>query len=122
MRATEFITERDGTIGKRKQVATVGLNVFYDAERANSDYVLNRVMMAVACADGSNKPIDMDAKSWVGKQRSAHPYTEIEQRMLKQAFKAAGANYTDLNHGDLKSEELPAVNTTSPMTAFKGYR
>ena len=122
MRATEFITERDGTIGKRKQVATVGLNVFYDAERANSDYVLNRVMMAVACADGSNKPIDMDAKSWVGKQRSAHPYTEIEQRMLKQAFKAAGATYTDLNHGDLKSEELPAVNTISPMTAFKGYK
>ncbi len=122
MRATEFITERDGTIGKRKQVATVGLNVFYDAERANSDYVLNRVMMAVACADGSNKPIDMDAKSWVGKQRSAHPYTEIEQRMLNQAFKAAGATYTDLNHGDLKSEELPAVNTTSPMTAFKGYK
>ena len=122
MRATEFITERDGTIGKRKQVATVGLNVFYDAERANSDYVLNRVMMAVACADGSNKPIDMDAKSWVGKKRSAHPYTEIEQRMLKQAFKAAGATYTDLNHGDLKSQELPAVNTTSPMTAFKGYK
>ena len=122
MRATEFITERDGTIGKRKQVATVGLNVFYDAERANSDYVLNRVMMAVACADGSNKPIDMDAKSWVGKQRSAHPYTEIEQRMLIQAFKAAGATYTDLNHGDLKSEELPAVNTTSPMNPFKGYR
>lgn len=122
MRATEFITERDGTIGKRKQVATVGLDVFYDAERANSDYVLNRVMMAVACADGSNKPIDMDAKSWVGKQRSAHPYTEIEQRMLKQAFKAAGATYTDLNHGDMRSQELPAVNTTSPMTAFKGYR
>lgn len=122
MRATEFITERDGTIGNRKQVATVGLNVFYDAERANSDYVLNRVMMAVACADGSNKPIDMDAKSWVGKQRSAHPYTKIEQRMLKQAFKAAGATYTDLNHGDMKSQELPAVNTTSPITAFKGYR
>ena len=122
MRATEFITERDGTIGNRKQVATVGLNVFYDAERANSDYVLNRVMMAVACADGSNKPIDVDAKSWVGKQRSAHPYTEIEQRMLKQAFKAAGATYTDLNHGDLKSQELPAVNTTSPMNPFKGYR
>jgi len=122
MRATEFITERDGTIGKRKQVATVGLDVFYDAERANSDYVLNRVMMAVACADGSNKPIDMDAKSWVGKQRSAHPYTEIEQRMLKQAFKAAGATYTDLNHGDMRSQELPAVNTTSPMTAFKGYK
>lgn len=123
MRATEFITERDGTIGNRKQVATVGLNVFYDnGDQPNSDYVLNRVMMAVASADGSNKPIDMDSKSWVGKQRSAHPYTEIEQRMLKQAFKAAGATYTDLNHGDLKSQELQLVNTTSPMNPFKGYR
>ena len=46
MRAQEFITERDGTIGKRRQVATVGLDVFGDAERQNSDYTLNRVMMA----------------------------------------------------------------------------
>ena len=121
MRATEFITERDGTIGKRKQVATVGLNVFYDAERANSDYVLNRVMMAVACADGSNKPIDMDAKSWVGKKSTASPYTKIEQEMLKQAYRAAGASYEDLNKGDLDSEEHPAVNTVSPIIAFQGY-
>jgi hypothetical protein len=41
--------------------------------------------------------------------------------MLKQAYKAAGANYTDLNHGDMDSEEHPAVNTTSPIEAFKGY-
>jgi len=121
MRAREFIAERDGTIGKRRQAATVGLNVFGDAERQNSDYTLNRVMMAAACADGSNNPVNMDANSWVGKKRSAHPYTKIEQNMLKQAFKAAGANYTDLNHGDMDSEEHPAVNTTSPIQGFKGY-
>ena len=121
MRAQEFITEQDGKIGKRRQVATVGLNLFSDAERTSSDYTLNRVMMAVAMADGSDAPIKMDSKSWVGKKRAAFPYTEIEQQMLKQAFKAAGANYTDLNHGDLDSEEHPAVNTTSPMQGFKGY-
>ena len=121
MRSHEFITERDGTIGKRRQVATVGLNTFGDSERTNSDYTLNRVMMAVACADGSTDAIDMDAKSWIGKKRSAHPYTKVEQAMLKQAFKAAGAEWHDLNDGDLDSEEHPAVNTTSPMQAFKGY-
>jgi hypothetical protein len=121
MRAQEFIVERDGTIGKRRQVATVGLDVFGDAERQNSDYTLNRVMMAAACADGSNNPIDMDAKSWVGKRRSAHPYTKVEQNMLKQAFKAAGANWKDLNNGDMNSEEHPEVNITSPVVSFKGY-
>ena len=121
MRAQEFITEQDGKIGKRRQVATVGLNLFSDAERTSSDYTLNRVMMAVAMADGSNAPIKMDSKSWVGKKRAAFPYTEIEQQMLKQAFKAAGANYTDLNHGDLDSEELASTNTQSPVKPFRGY-
>jgi hypothetical protein len=121
MRAQEFITEQDGTIGKRRQVATVGLNLFSDAERTSSDYTLNRVMMAVAMADGSDAPIKMDSKSWVGKKRAAFPYTEIEQQMLKQAFKAAGANYTDLNHGDMDSEELESTNKQSPIKAFRGY-
>lgn len=121
MRAREFIAERDGTIGTRRQNATVGLNTFGDSERQNSDYTLNRVMMAAAMADGTNKPIDMDAKSWLGKSRSAHPYTKVEQNMLKQAFKAAGAKWKDLNHGDLDSEEHPAVNTASPVVSFKGY-
>jgi hypothetical protein len=121
MRAREFIAERDGKIGKRRQAATVGLNIFSDAERTNSDYTLNRVMMATAMADGSDAPINIDAKSWVGKRRSAHPYTEVEQRMLKQAFKAAGAKWTDINSGDLNSGELESTNSQSPVRAFKGY-
>jgi hypothetical protein len=122
MRAREFITERDGVIGKRRQAATVGLNLFSDGERTSSSYTLNRVMMAAAMADGSGRPLDIDEKSWVGKQRSAHPYTKVEQEMLKQAYKAAGAVYTDLNSGDLDSEEVLSTNTQSPVRAFKGYR
>jgi hypothetical protein len=121
MRAQEFITERDGKIGKRRQAATVGLTLFSDGERSNSDYTLNRVMMAVAMADGTNAPIDMDEKSWIGKKRGAYPYTRVEHEMLKQAFKAAGAEYTDLNSGDLDSEELASTNKQSPIKAFRGY-
>ena len=121
MRAREFISEQDGTIGKRRQAATVGLNIFSDAERTNSDYTLNRVMMATAMADGSDAPLDIDAKSWVGKRRSAHPYTEVEQRMLKQAYRAAGAKWTDINKGNLNSEELESTNSQSPVRGFKGY-
>jgi len=121
MRAQEFITERDGKIGHRRQSATVGLTIFGDGERANSDYTLNRVMMAVACADGSDSIIDMDEKSWIGKKRGAYPYTRVEHDMLKQAFRAAGAEYTDLNSGDLDSEEVESTNKQSPIKAFKGY-
>lgn len=122
MRAREFVVEvRQGKISTRNQAATRGLNTFHDSERANSDYTLNRVMMAAAMADGSDKAIKMDFKSWAGKERTAHPYTEVEQRMLKQAYKAAGADWTDTNKGDMESEEHPAVNTASPVKAFAGY-
>jgi hypothetical protein len=121
MRAREFIIERDGQIGTRRQAATRGLTIFGDGERANSDYTLNRVMMAAAMADGSNNVIDMDEKSWIGKKRGAYPYTDIENKMLKQAFKAAGAEYTDLNAGDMDSEEVPSTDKQSPVIAFKGY-
>jgi hypothetical protein len=121
MRAREFITEQDGTIGKRRQAATVGLNLFSDGERTSSSYTLNRVMMAVSMADGSSKPLEMDEKSWIGKQRSAHPYTKVEQDMLKQAYKAAGAKWTDINNGDLDSEEVKSTNTQSPVKPFNGY-
>ena len=122
MRAREFVTEaRDGKLSTRNRAATVGLNLFSDGEKVSGSYTLNRVMMAAAMADGSGAPIDMDAKSWVGKKSTASPYTKIEQEMLKQAYHAAGASYEDLNKGDLDSEEHPAVNTVSPIIAFQGY-
>jgi len=123
MRAREFVAEmRQGKLSTRHQSATVGLNVFSDSEKANSDYTLNRVMMAAAMADGSNEAIKMNGKSWVGKARTASPYTEVEQNMLKQAFKAAGANWEDLNCGDLDSEEVKSTNKQSPVQGFGGFR
>ena len=122
MRAREFVAEDNGnaTISKRKQAATRGLNTFSDGEKWNTDYTLNRVMMAAACTDGTFVP-DIDEKSWFGKEKTAHPYTREEQNMLKMAYKAAGANWSDLNNGDMDSEEVPGTNTTSPVKGFKGY-
>jgi hypothetical protein len=77
-------------------------------------------MMAAAMTDGTFEP-DLDAESWIGKSRSAHPYTEEEVEILKQAYKAVGATYKDLNRGDLDSEEPPGGNDRSPIVGFKGY-
>jgi len=122
MRAQEFITEEAiGKISKRNQSATVGLNKFRDPKFADRVYELNRIMMAVAQTDGVIVP-KIDGESWSGRNNIAAPYTKEEQAMLKKAYQAVGSSHEDLNHGDLDSEEHPAVNTTSPIKAFKGYR
>lgn len=121
MRAQEFVAEdRVGKIGKRKSVATVGLNKFRDSQFADRVYELNRVMMAVATTDGVN-PATIDSESWAGRHNIAAPYTQQEQKMLEKAFQAVGSKYKDLNNGDLDSEELPSTDTQSPIKAFKGY-
>jgi len=120
MRAREFVTEQQGRITKRQQFGTVGLHLFGDSTRQNSTYTLNRLMMAAAITDGTFDP-ELDQESWIGKARSAHPYTEEEAEILKRAYKAVGATYKDLNQGDLESEEPPGGNDRSPIKAFRGY-
>lgn len=121
MRAQEFVNEGQiGKISKRLDMATVGLNKFRDAQFADRTYELNRIMMAVASTDGTFVP-EIDGESWAGRNNVAAPYTKEEQAMLKKAYQAIGSHHEDLNHGDLRSQEHPAVNTTSPVSAFKGY-
>ena len=120
MRARDFITERAGKLGKRRQWATRGLHRFRDESGRDRFYELNRIMMAVAGADGVTSPVSTEA-SWVGTYNTAHPYTDVEQDMLKQAYKIVGSDHDDLNRGDLRSQELPDVNTTSPVKSFRGY-
>jgi hypothetical protein len=122
VRAQEFISEDAGAkISTRNQNATVGLNKFRDSQFADRVYELNRIMMAVASTDGTFVP-KIDSESWAGRNNIAAPYSPEEQAMLKKAYQAVGSHYEDLNQGDLESQEHPAVNTTSPIEAFKGYR
>ena len=121
MRAYEFLIEKhSGKIGQRKSQATVGLNKFRDADLADRFYELNRVMMAAACTDGTFVP-DTDHESWAGRYNVAMPYTDVEQDMIEKAFQAVGSDYEDLNHGDLRSQELESTNKRSPVQGFKGY-
>lgn len=105
-------------ISKRKQQATAGLNTYGDSEHVSGDYTSYRLGMAVAGANGKD-PIEMKAKSWIGKKKSTHPYTQEEQDMLKQAYKAVGAEYQDVNKGDLKSRELNDTHKVSPVAGQK---
>lgn len=121
MRAREFIIEQKvGDISTRQRFATVGLNKFRDGQFADRVYELNRVMMAVAQTDGDTDPT-IDSESWAGRHNVAAPYTDVEQKMLEKAYRAVGSKHYDLNHGDLESQEHPAVQTVSPVKAFKGY-
>lgn len=122
MRAAEFLVEkRTGKIGHRRQQATRGLTKFRDPQGFDRAYELNRVMMAAACADGTDAPLNLDTESWAGRYNTAHPYTDAEAKMLKQALKATGSEQHDLNHGDNESQEVESTNKTSPIVAFKGY-
>lgn len=119
MRATEFISEtRDTKMTKRQNQSTVGVHTYGDGEHVSGDYTSYRLGMAVAGADGTNK-LDMDPKSWVGKKKTAHPYTQEESDMLKQAYKAVGAVYKDVNKGDMRSRELDTTNNVSPVAKPK---
>ena len=122
MRATEFVSEgKKGKITQRQSIATRGVNTFIDPSHTDRFYELNRIMMAAACTDGDIMP-DLNGESWSGRENTAHPYTDVEQKMLKKAYKAVGSNVRDLNHGDLRSQELPDTNTQSTVKPFKGYK
>ena len=114
MKLRELFEVKAGNIGKRYQQATRGLNTFGDGERASGDYTQYRLSLALACSDGVTPP-DIDPKSWHGKRKTAHPYTEEEQAMLIQGYKVVGASYKDLNKGDMRSQELDTTYVVSPV-------
>lgn len=119
MKVLEIINEtKEAKLTKRQSQSSRGIHTFGDAEKANSDYVQFRVGMAAAATDGKTMP-DIDAKSWIGKKKASFPYTKEEADILKMAYKAAGASYTDLNHGDLESRELDNTNKISPVSKPK---
>ena len=103
---------------KRQSQSSKGMNIYGDKERADSTYVAFKLGQAMASTDGKTKP-EIDAKSWYGKKKTVHPYTKEEQEMFVQAAKAVGADYEDLNHGDMRSLELDTTNKVSPVAKIK---
>ena len=119
MKINEVITEATvGKLTKRQQQATRGLNKFTDGDHWNSDYTLYRLGLAVASTDGKTDP-DTDKESWVGRWKVTAPYSQADQDMLKKAYKAVGAEYEDVNNGDMRSQELESTDKVSPVAARK---
>jgi hypothetical protein len=119
MKVFEIITEtKTGKITKRQSQSSRGISTYGDAERANGDYVAFKLGQAMAMSNGKD-PLDINAKSWHGKKKTVHPYTEIENEMFKQAAKAVGAAYDDVNQGDMRSLELDSTNKNSPVAKPK---
>ena len=119
----EMLAEiRAGKAPENFKQSNTGLQTFSDSEKANSDYTHYRLGLALASADGKSPVVDMDPKTFYGKKHTAHPYTPEEVAMLKQAYKTVGADYDDLNNGDLNSMELNDTNKTSIVAARKKNR
>lgn len=124
MRLRDIISETSKSkpkMTRRQKSAAKGVNSFYDATGVNTDYTAYRVGLAVAGTDGKTPP-DIDAESWIGKTKTAHPYTKEEQDMLRLAYKAVGAGHQDLNKGDHESRELDSIHKVSPVANTKRNR
>ena len=116
MKIRDLFERKNGKISKHDQQSSVGINAYGDIEHMNGDYVSFKLGQAMAMADGTKKLIDIDAKSWYGKRKTVQPFSPLEQQMFIQAANAVGADYQDLNNGDLKSKELDDTYTQSPVS------
>lgn len=114
MKIKDIITESKGELKKRQRFAMRGLNKFTDGKKWNSDYTLYRLGLALAATDGKTMP-EIDEESWLGKWKLTAPYSKEEQEMLKLAYKAVHASHEDMNHGDMRSQEGPTINKSSPI-------
>jgi hypothetical protein len=121
MKIKDIISESTGELHKHQRFAMRGLNKFTDGKKWNSDYTLYRLGLALAATDGKTMP-DMDEESWLGKWKLTAPFTKEEQEMLKLAYKQVHANYEDINHGDMRSQEGPTINKESPVPKRKKNR
>ena len=124
MRAFEFIFE-DNEHGKiRKDHAQASRGVYKTRDVGGYDrvYHMNRLWMAMACADGkSQDAVEMDAASFAEKYNTVHPYTEEEYNMFISATKTIPTDKEKIVPYS-KSQEPEDTNKQSLVKPFKGYK
>jgi hypothetical protein len=77
-------------------------------------YHMNRLMMAMAKADGkSTKPVDSATETWFEKYNTVHPYSDAESKMVQSAMNTVPTDGKMVSH-DNKSREASDVNRASP--------
>lgn len=123
MRIKDVITEATRGKGKVPQdlvdKGTGGVDLVRDVGGYDRVYHMNRMMMAMAMADGaSNKAVDMDAASWYEKYNIVFPYTDAEAMMVNQARATIPTDTKGLIARG-KSEENKGTNKTSVVATPK---
>ena len=95
-------------------------------ENVQPNYHSNRDQFASSSVSQFIEWRSVDKESWVGKNNTAHPYTNLEGEMLKHAYKIAGIEWDDAlkPNPTQKSMENPDIKKTSisPVVPFKGYK
>jgi hypothetical protein len=120
MRANEFIKEGKSTDRHPDHDAvSQGTSRTRDIGGYDRVYHMNRLMMAMAMADGeSTSAVDSPADTWFEKYNTHHPYTKQEDNMVRAAMKTVP---TDGKHVSKfgKSKEPSDINVTSTVAKSK---
>lgn len=119
MKINDIIIEgHKGKLDAVKKRAMHRTHAYNDGHDAGNNYNFYRVGMAAAMADGTNKKLDIDDRTWYHNNNVAVPYTEDEHKMMHQAFKSIK---TDINQPvtDHRSREAHDTNKNSVIRAAK---
>ena len=118
MRAKEFLSERTGSTHPHHDAVQQGISRDRDPGGYYPTYHQYRTGMALAMSDGSNKPLDVDHESWMGPFWTQHPYTEVEDKMLKQVRKVIPTQHQEVAPWR-KSTEPTDTHKVSPVAKSK---
>ena len=116
MKINEIVVEGKTTeLDKDHEAAHQG-DIFRARDVGGYDrvYHMNRLMMAMAKADGkSTKATDSPKETWFEKYNTVHPYTDAENKMVQSAMNTVPTDGKMISH-DNKSREPEDVNRSSP--------
>ena len=121
MRAHEFLTETVAKTHSHHEAAQRSFTRSRDPGGYYPTYHQYRTGLALAMANGTGEPIDVDHETIVGPFWSYHPYTEEEYNMFIQAEKVIPTEKETMLPWS-KSKEPEDTNTTSLAKPFKGYK
>jgi len=111
-----------GAMPKDLEDKSQGSILMRDQGGYDRTYHLNRIMMATAIADGSNKkPVDMDSSSFTEKYNVAFPYTDLEHLMMMQAMATIPTDGKELAKRS-KSVEPSDTNIQSPISNWNAKK
>lgn len=117
MKIYEIVVEgKRGKLDQSKKGPMHKTHIYSDGYHADGTMNFYRVGMAAAMADGSDNPVNMDERTWYSTKNVTVPYSEVEHKMMHQAFKAVNSDI-ETPVPDHRSQEPNEVNRTSPVRA-----